>query len=181
MRYQQLDSLLKQYKPTSILEIGTCRGDRAIQMMSASNAFCYFGFDLFDQATQEDDLDEFNVKPHFSAIAVRNRFKFPNKLYQGYTRETLPIFIEEYGEHRVDFAFIDGGHSIDTIRNDWEFVKRIVKPEGVVVFDDYYPDAPEEILSKYGANKVLNEIGEYELLPDIDPVVGGFHVQLAYV
>jgi predicted O-methyltransferase YrrM len=181
VRYSQLNDLLKQRKPTSVLEVGTWNGDRAIQMMAAAKAFVYFGFDLFDGATEDDDEREFNVKPHFSAEDVRARLPFPNKLYKGYSRYTLPIFLDQHGPGRVDFAYIDGGHSIETIQTDYDYVRKIVKPGGLIVFDDYYVEAPPERLENIGANKILEGIGDFTLLPDIDPVVEGFGVQLAYV
>lgn len=48
----------------------------------------------------------------------RRSFKFA--LHEGYTRDTLPSFREANPTFRAEFVFIDGGHSIDTIANDWE-------------------------------------------------------------
>lgn len=181
MRYAQLTPLLDDLRPQTILEVGTWNGQRAIQMMHAARGMVYFGFDLFDAATPADDQAELNVKAHYSAEYVRSTLPFPNKLYKGYSRDTLPAFLEEYGSGRVDFAFIDGGHSVETIAEDWRYVSEIVKPGGVVVFDDYYPDASEADLDQFGANRILEEIGDFEVLPMMDPVVNGWHVQMAKV
>lgn len=180
MRYRQINDLAKEHNPSSIMEIGTWSGDRAIEMMTAGKGLVYFGFDLFEKATHEDDTKEFNVKPHYSAIEVRSRLPFPNKLYQGYSRDTLPVFLKEYGPGKIDFAFIDGGHSLETIEDDYGYVKDIVRPGGVIVFDDYYINAPEDVTDKVGCNTLLKRL-DFTLLPDVDPVVQGFGVQIAYV
>ena len=106
------------------------------------------------------------------------------EIYAGNSKDTLPAFLERHGEQSVDFAFIDGGHSVDTIRSDWEHVKKIIKPGGVVVFDDYYEGMPVSELEKYGCNKVLYEDGEdyaFVVLPIADPVKGGGKTKMAMV
>jgi predicted O-methyltransferase YrrM len=42
---------------------------------------------------------------------------------------------------RFDFAFIDGSHLFDDVFVDLVFVHRLLKPGGVVVFDDTFADA----------------------------------------
>ena len=42
---------------------------------------------------------------------------------------------------RFDFAFIDGSHLFDNVFVDFVFVHRLLKPRGVVVFDDTFADA----------------------------------------
>jgi hypothetical protein len=54
-------------------------------------------------------------------------------LYRGLTSETLAGACPA-----ADFYFIDGGHSIETIQNDWQVVSARMMPHSVVIFDDYY-------------------------------------------
>ena len=42
---------------------------------------------------------------------------------------------------RFDFAFIDGSHLFDNVFVDLVFVHRLLKPGGVVIFDDTFADA----------------------------------------
>jgi hypothetical protein len=37
----------------------------------------------------------------------------------------------------MDFAFIDGDHSLEGVSGDWDHVRRILAPHGSVAFDDY--------------------------------------------
>jgi predicted O-methyltransferase YrrM len=51
----------------------------------------------------------------------------------------LPKFILQ--GRRFDFAFIDGSHLFDNVFVDLVFTHRLLKPGGVVVFDDTFTDA----------------------------------------
>jgi predicted O-methyltransferase YrrM len=190
-RYGQLINIIDDIKPATILEVGTWGGDRAIQMAEAAlkhqQQVTYYGFDLFEDATAETDSAELNVKAHFTVdqvIAKLRAFqekvgldRFQAHLFKGNTRETLPtVMAPEHGVE-IDFAFIDGGHSIETMRSDIEAVARAK----VVVVDDYYkPDdqgrCPDT--SKYGANAILHETPEklfhaWKWLSVADPVKDG--------
>ena len=118
-----------------------------------------------------------NVKKHHCVNHVKARILEAGinaELIQGNTRETLP----DYNGEEFDFAFIDGGHSIETIQSDWENVKRLMRPGGLVVFDDYY-EGPIDT-DQFGANKVV-ECLKHELGTRADPVAGGGKTRLAVV
>jgi predicted O-methyltransferase YrrM len=143
------------------------------------------GFDLFEEASDETDEVEKNVKAHNNQEEVAERLNAAGvsyRLYGGNTRETLPA----YTGPLVDLAFIDGGHSVETIQSDWNEVRHLMKPGGIVIFDDYYEGMPEEDLDKWGANRVLEEAYatlkyDYTLSESRDPVVGGGVTRLAWV
>lgn len=178
MRYTQITDLLQELKPDTILEVGTWAGIRAREMMTASGASFYYGFDLFEDGTPEDDEAEFNVKPHYSLADVLDTFDFPARLVKGYSTDTLPRFLEEMGPEGIDFAFIDGGHSVATIESDWRYVSQLIKPGGVILLDDYYSGMPESFLDQFGCNRLADAL-QAEILPDADPVKGGGWVQIA--
>ncbi len=181
-RYGQLSGIIEANKPKRIVEIGTWTGDRAIQMVSEAlkhqDRVHYTGFDLFEEASEETDTQELNVKKHVSESDVftkLNNFRNQNpgfsfNLIPGNTRETLPDydFIAP-----VDLAFIDGGHSIETIRSDFDHLKE----SGIIVLDDYYTGRDIE---EFGCNNVLNG-ADYLVLPQKDPVLGGGFVQMVQI
>ena len=184
-RYNQIELILKYEKPKSILEVGTWNGHRAIRMCAAAGCNRYIGFDLFGSATSETDKNEMNVKKHHSLEEVQDKLAragIDALLVEGNTRETLPDFLHGYGGDVVDFAFIDGGHSVETIRNDYEVVRHLVKKDGVIIFDDYYANMPDGFdFTKYGANDVVGRIADATLLPSSDPVEGGGVTHLVVV
>lgn len=178
-RYNQLEVLIQHNKPKSIVEIGTWNGDRAIYMLSEALKFNkeveYLGYDLFEDASPENDALEFNVKQKFSVQEVAKKLtEFAEKnpgarirLVKGNTRETLR------GQSlQADLAFVDGGHSIDTIRNDYEAVKNCK----IVVLDDYYTtDGQNKMpdINKWGCNQLVDAMDNALVLPGNDPVKDG--------
>ena len=182
MRYAQLISIVNQSKPNVVVEIGTWNGNRAIEMNRVNEGMSYIGFDLFEDASTATDVKEKNVKKHFFKYIVEKKLAAAGMdftLIHGDTNET---FTEWADEHRnsVDLVYIDGGHSVETITNDYNNALKVLKKDGIIVFDDYYEDMPESEIDKYGANRVLeNSSNHYELLSMRDPVAGGGFVRMA--
>lgn len=178
MRYNQLLPIIAHNEPKTIVEVGTWDGHRAILMateaLKHNKEVYYVGFDLFENATEETDERELNVKPHHSLADVTARLEdfrstnpgFRFQLVPGDTRETL----KDFRAHPVDFAFIDGGHSIDTIRSDYENLKH----SKVIVFDDFYSDRDT---AEHGCNEIVADLDRL-VLPQKDPVKGGGRVQM---
>lgn len=54
--------------------------------------------------------------------------------HKGYSNEFVNTI------HNIDFLFIDGDHSIDGCRFDFENFEKDIKVGGFVAFHDYYPD-----------------------------------------
>jgi Methyltransferase domain len=89
-------------------------------------------------------------------------------------RDTLPNFNEP-----VDFVWLDGGHSVDTIRSDWEQVQRVLLPGAWVFFDDWYSGGQIDT-TRFGCNEVVRDL-RHLVLRDKDPVMGGGWVQMVRV
>lgn len=178
-RYAQLPPLLHHLAPRDIVEVGTWSGWRAVQMALISLEqgldVTYRGYDVFDDFTPEFDAREMNVKPHFSRDEVGRllnlvadlypRFSF--ELLQGNTNDTLK-------DERADFVFLDGGHSYETILNDFEAVKK----SRVILLDDYYAGGIDT--EGFGCNRVIAGI-QHQVLPVKDAVRGGGTTQFALV
>jgi predicted O-methyltransferase YrrM len=183
-RYSQLIPIIRAAKPKTIVEVGTWNGLRAIMMaqeaLKHQKEVHYTGFDLFEDADEKTDARELNVKKHFTKADVTKALKqfqkdspgFTFQLVKGDTRKTLKP------QHSVDLAFIDGGHSVETIASDYEALKNAK----VIVFDDWYEkdrDGKGPDTEKYGCNKLLSTIPERQILSAIDPVKDGGFVKMA--
>ena len=193
-RYAQLAELIRTYKPKGIVEVGTWNGGRAIEMALAAfenkDKVHYTGFDLFQDATAETDEKEQNTKPHnhFNAVVKRleefsEKMEEKNKtftfsLLKGDSKETMPKAKKEL--KKTDFAFIDGGHSEETILSDYENLMHVP----VVVLDDYYakdvdgkiPD--DEFLGTNRLLETMKENSRVYVLPSQDRVKDGGTVHL---
>lgn len=181
MRYDQILRLIDLFKPRVIVEVGTWCGDNAIRMIQTAQKYHdtieYVGYDLFEEATAETDALEFNVKSHNSRDAIADKIQSycPNatvKLIKGNTRETLKAHPPQ-----GDFCYIDGGHSLETIANDYQGCMHIP----VIVFDDYYsPDEHGRVpdINQVGCNRLVSGLMGCAILPDADPIKGGGLTQL---
>lgn len=155
MRYDRLIALVRQKQPDVLVEVGVHNGKRAKDLARLSKR--YFGFDLWEETTDELNRLEVNGKGTASKAQAQQAVAGTNaELIQGNSRVTLPAFVAR--GIQVDFAFIDGGHSIETIQSDWDALKQVMKPGGVVVFDDYHlPEQP------FGCNRVVEGL-RFEVL-----------------
>jgi predicted O-methyltransferase YrrM len=180
-RYDKIIKLIELFEPRVIVETGTWNGNNAIRMLQATHRYhedpVYYGYDLFEDGTAELDKEEFNIKPHnrmdvvYEHILKNAPFAKVN-LTKGNTRDTLKHIV-------ADFVFIDGGHSLDTIRHDYNMVNR----SGVIVFDDYYtPDEQGQMpdISKVGCNAIVQSL-PHTVIHCNDPVKTGGIVNLAVV
>jgi predicted O-methyltransferase YrrM len=177
-RYTQLTEALDTMVCEHIVEIGTWNGRRAIELSAAAlrnnRAVTYHGFDLFEALTDSDLAAELSKRPPTQAqVKARlRRFQrrvsiaaavkpwskrtFDFRLYQGYTRETLPAFRAANPDFRAQLIFIDGGHSIETIRNDWENCSELVDGRGAIFLDDYYEDA--HLAERFGCRRLVDDL-----------------------
>ena len=185
-RYNHLREIVSLIRPLSIIEVGTWNGDRAVEMASLSGRLeLYVGFDLFDTATAQTDKDEKNVKPHFSAEDVQKKLKDAGvnaHLIKGNTNISMPMWYAQNMDYKADLIFIDGGHAVETIRNDLSYAVKMLKPGGIIVMDDWYENLPDGEIEKFGCNRVLLESSYvYEVLPIKDPIMGGGTTQMVVV
>lgn len=154
-RYRQLLEIVRDTKPKHVIEIGTWSGKRAMEFMAVSDCY-YTGFDLFEEATKDSDRKEFNVKPHHSLVdagrAIESAGFSKFCLIRGDTHETLEKHFEN-GAEPFDFCFIDGGHSIKTIKNDYKWMSENIDKGGMIVIDDYYDPRVEG----FGCNFLVEE------------------------
>lgn len=100
----------------------------------------YYGFDLFETLSSEMMNAEFSKQPPLMET-VRNELDKTGariNLYKGDTKKVLPEVVSYLP--KMDFIFIDGGHSLETVQNDWNWASRLMHDGTAVVFDDYWPE-----------------------------------------
>lgn len=198
LRYKEIEKFITHYKSTKLLEVGTWNGKRALRLLGAalqnSDSVHYVGLDIFEDGDEELDKEEANVKQRtylhnvkallntYAKDALLEGKKVSFELIKGNSKDTLPQIMSRYSP---DFAYIDGGHSIETIRSDYDNLKDVP----VVIFDDYYMPSGEggEILdtAKFGCNLIIDGGGLSKdlhsgVIPSRDGVQGGGITCLAY-
>ena len=84
---------------------------------------------LIDQGSEVIVLDNFSTGRPENLDHVADKIK----LIQGDTREIL----ENLSLENIEFAFLDGGHSYETVMNDLNILEKKLKKNAIILCDDY--------------------------------------------
>lgn len=175
-RYRYLFDTIRATKAIRIAEIGTWTGGRAGKMIAVARATSpdkqieYYGFDLFEEMTDELFETEVSKRPP-TELDVEQRLKMTGAeihLYKGDTKATLPRVIASLP--RMDFVYIDGGHALDTIQNDWNAVSHLMHSGTVVLFDDYWHNRVDA-----GCKPLIDSLDRSTFEVEVLPIVDAFH------
>ena len=134
-----LKEIIGDAKCKFIAEVGTHKGGTAQQLISLFapkvDHLTYYGYDIFDAENPDQEFHkrERNGKAPAAFDAATATLKkmqrvhenVSYKLYKGFTTDTME-------STKFDFVYIDGGHSYETVKHDYEKVK----DSSIIVFDD---------------------------------------------
>jgi len=176
-------NLISEIKPKNFLEIGVLEGVTSRNVCELLNKinrgnFSYTGIDLFG-----DDIIENNSK-EFTPISykINNPFKWlyfkiilkmrPNSkdcveyllkkfknsinILKGYSKDLL----KEIDLKNIDFVFLDGGHSFETVKEDLRLLILNLKKDSIILCDDYN-------IHHYGVKKAIDEIKNNHKFKDL--------------
>ena len=151
------------HKPKNVLEIGvfcgvTARNTCDLLYKTSKNKFNYIGVDLFgnDKSNNKDEIEptflknqkfsnplknifyNYILKENLNSIESVSKFlkKYSNnvRLVAGDTNKVL----KEINLQNIDFTFLDGGHSYQTVINDLTILYGSMKDQKkVILCDDY--------------------------------------------
>lgn len=130
----ELLKILEKRKPKTILEIGTANGGTLF---------------LFSQLASEDatiisiDLPEGPFGggyPEWKIPLYKSFVRKNQKIYlireDSHKQETLEKVKEILGDKKIDFLFIDGDHSYEGVKRDFEMYSGLVGENGLIAFHD---------------------------------------------
>jgi hypothetical protein len=155
--------ILSNHNPKNVLEIGVFCGVTArntCDLLSKTNGknFSYVGVDLFgrDQNEQKDEIEPTFLKDQKFSNPLKNIYynyiikenlnsiKSVNKLLDKYSDNIKLIagdtnkVLKEIDISNIDFTFLDGGHSYQTVINDLMILYESMKgKKKVILCDDY--------------------------------------------
>ncbi|MEM3373688.1 MAG: class I SAM-dependent methyltransferase [Candidatus Woesearchaeota archaeon] len=136
--------LVEKIKPKNIMDIGVFDGENSIKILEIAKKYHkpseinYYGFDLFESMDKKTFEKEISKNP----LSEKNIYEKLKKtktniyLFKGNTLETLPKNYKNLP--KMDLIIIDGGHSLETIENDWNYSKKLMHKKTNVLFDDYW-------------------------------------------
>ncbi len=122
-------------KPRTILEIGTARGGTLLIWSSLASEKV-ISCDLVHREPQKALLEA--LPPPGSGCQV--------KLLTGnsHAAEFKQRVASELGGQKVDFLFIDGDHTVEGVKADYEDYREFVRPGGIIAFHDIVEKQPFE-------------------------------------
>ena len=188
-RYHYLTHYIKENRCKNIVEVGVWNGRNSSRMLRAArannkpNEINYWGFDLWE--LMDDDIfeSEYSKKPP-TIKEIKSKLSSTGcniNLIQGDTKDTLKSFYDESnGKLSIDFIYIDGGHSFDTIQSDWDNLNGLMDKDTLTIFDDYYeytdPDPSTGVLDDlkptFGCSQLIDSLNRdlwnVEILPHFD-------------
>lgn len=150
-RYSYLYWYIRRRKVKNILEIGVYRGARSTGFVKASlkrlapAEVNFYGIDLFEQFQEQaqDFLESewAHVKPPLSRAEIRTGLErlLPAEnihLLMGLSDEVFAQYLEALPP--MDFIFVDGGHSLETIASDFAACQKLLSSDGTLFLDDVW-------------------------------------------
>ncbi len=138
----ELKSLLKIFKvnqPKTVLEIGTANG---------GTLFCFTKLSPDDAIIISIDLPQSALGEIFHnktiPISIYKSFAKPNQQLfllrnDSHSLETLKSLEAILSNRKLDFLFIDGDHSYEGVKKDFEMYGPLVRAGGIIAFHDIVP------------------------------------------
>lgn len=178
-----LYGIARAMRPQTCVEIGSARGLSACLIGKAlkENGFGkLYAIDPHVQTNWNDtnSIDTFGVmQANLARFGVQNYVE----IIREFSTKVAPDW-----DKPIDLLFIDGDHSYEGVKSDWEGFSRHIKPFGLVIFHDttwdYHSDHPS-FRPDLGVHKFLDElrrqgypivtIDQYCGLSIVQPVPGG--------
>ncbi len=168
-----LDLILK-YKPKNFLEIGVLEGVTSRNVCELlyqihKDDFKFTGVDLFGIDLLNSNTKEFTpISNKISNPLKWFFFKFILRI-EPHSKEGVDFLLKKFGNSinilkgnsnqvlnqinlkKIDFVFLDGGHSYETVKKDLQILTSNLDKNSVIVCDDYN-------LSHYGVKEAVDEI-----------------------
>jgi hypothetical protein len=153
------------------LEVGVWNGKRAVEMITVAKQFNsdieYCGYDLFEDLGEGGYHAELSKRPP-TEEEVRTLIDATGakvSIFKGNTLTSLPESVPNLP--KMDFIFIDGGHSVETIASDWKNIQTLMHEKTVVIFDDYWRNR-EDAGCKAVVDQINRSVYNVEVLSEID-------------
>ena len=144
-----LYAIIALNKPKTIVEIGTAGGYSTLCMAWAMADFNINGKIItIDPKSHDEKMEGINLsrKELWEKFANKEWIKKINVI-TGFSNDVLT----NSRDIKIDFAYIDGSHFFEAVKNDFFLILKLVSNEFQILLDDYYPE------DKFGVKKVVDE------------------------
>ena len=148
---------VKRKSPKTFLEVGVFHGVTArnvcelLHLIHKSD-FKYIGLDLFEE--NDENKSEVIPSTYFSNPFKKIYFKYIKK-QNPYSKGAVEDLLKKYKNNitlikgnsnlvlkkidmsKIDYVFLDGGHTYETVKNDLECCLEVINSNGTILCDDY--------------------------------------------
>ena len=173
---------VKRKSPKTFLEVGVFHGVTArnvcelLHLIHKSD-FKYIGLDLFEE--NDENKSEVIPSTYFSNPFKKIYFKYVIK-QNPYSKAAVEDLLKKFKDNitlikgnsnlilkkidmsKIDYVFLDGGHTYQTVKSDLECCLEVVQNNGTIMCDDYnfghLPDVKKAIDEFVKNNKLKCEI-----------------------
>lgn len=138
----------------NFLEIGSFEGRSTVwtvenMMQDGDGIFC---IDTWEGGEEHSSEDMDSVERRFSTNRRILDAEYPHRYvfkFKGTSVEHLANWLQHPEEHKdFDFIYIDGSHIAKDVLTDACMAWPLLKPKGIMVFDDYMWGNPRDILHR---------------------------------
>jgi len=146
------DMLTKFYDINKVLEVGTCGGGTLYVWAKVAKAGAkIITIDLPD--TYEDDKI-----PIFKSFGKEKKQDIHLVRSDSHSLETLKIVTDILNGDKLDLLFIDGDHSYEGAKKDFELYSPLVRKGGVIGMHDIVPIPINSFQKEIGVHRFWDEI-----------------------
>jgi len=165
---------IEKYKPKNFLEVGVFQGVTSRNICEKlnlihQNQFNFFGIDIFEDSDDILDNKEMTSKHNKISNPIKhllyniifkenlNSLKSVKKLLKKFDNNVTifkglsDIMLLKINMTEIDFVFLDGGHSYETVKNDLFIILKNIKKNKIIICDDYDQ-------KNYGVKKAVDEL-----------------------
>lgn len=140
-------------------EIGVAYGAFSEKILDTMQPKKFFAIDMFDESIKGFWGNDAFSKANMTHLEWY-RTKFKEEIDQGIveTRKGLSCeCLSQFPDDYFDYIYLDAGHDYDNVKKDVEEIKRVIKPKGLIQFNDYifFDYMGEEF---YGVMPVVNRL-----------------------
>lgn len=158
VRFLNLLVSFMEGKIRNYLEIGVHNGCSMSYIVHNSNKLDnVVGIDLFEDTFYKDKLILEDIKKF---INKNNTSNSKIHLIKGNSKDINTINKAKKISEKYDLIFIDGDHSYDGVKNDFNMVYNLLSENGILVFDDFNKNPIQRGVYKF-VNELLNNQSKY--------------------
>lgn len=165
--FRQLADIVKASNPKVIVEIGTKKGGSFFIWSRYTNANHLISIDL-PGGIHGGGYDRKKIPFLQYFVSDKNEAKVSVILGDSHALDTVQKLGEVLNGEKIDFLFIDGDHTYEGVKADFELYSPLIREGGIIAFHDIVESDYHHSMNCY-VDKLWNEIkGQYKYLEIIE-------------